>query len=73
MGPTDEALTERDYPWLITLDEAMIAAMTELEIARECGDMVMLGFHLKQASRAMRSALEIYGARVEAEIERGKV
>jgi hypothetical protein len=51
----------------------MITAMTELEIARECGDMVMLGFHLKQASRAMRSVLEIYGTRVEAEIKRGKV
>ena len=60
-------MDSRDYGWLLTLDEAMLLCIEHLEAARQCQNGLSLGVQLKMASRAMRSALEIYGMRLEKE------
>ena len=60
-------MDDRDYVWLLALDEAMLLCLEHLETARTCQDGLSLGVHLKMASRAMRSALEVYGMRLEKE------
>jgi hypothetical protein len=63
----DDLIDTKDYPWLVSLDQALVLCMDHLERARQCQDGLSLGVNLKQASRAMRSALEIYGMRLEKE------
>ena len=63
----DEIIGPEEYPWLLTLDESMLLCLDHLEAARQCQDGLSLGVQLKMASRAMRSALEIYGMRLEKE------
>ena len=57
----------RDYGWLLSLDEAMLLCIKHLEAARQCQNGLTLGVNLKQASRALRCALEVYGMRLEKE------
>lgn len=63
----EDELTDRDYPWLLTLDETLILCVQHLEEARDSQDRLTLGLHLKMASRALRCALEVYGMRLEKE------
>ena len=63
----DEMMDTKDFSWLVTLDEAMLLCIEHLEAARQCQNGLSLGVQLKMASRAMRSALEIYGMRLEKE------
>ena len=63
----DEMIDIKDYPWLLALDETMLLCIEHLETARQCQNGLSLGVQLKMASRAMRSALEIYGMRLEKE------
>lgn len=68
MGELDDEMMDRkDYVWLLALDEAMLLCIEHLEAACQCQNGLTLGVNLKQASRAMRSALEIYGMRLEKE------
>ena len=66
-GIDEEILDSKDYLWLLALDESMLLCLDHLEAARQCQDGLSLGVQLKMASRAMRSALEIYGMRLEKE------
>ena len=63
----DEMMDSKDYLWLSALDETMLLCIEHLETARQCQDGLSLGVQLKMASRAMRSALEVYGMRLEKE------
>lgn len=63
----EDKLTDEEYPWLLTLDEALILCVQHLEEARDSQDRLILGLHLKMASRALRCALEVYGMRLEQE------
>jgi hypothetical protein len=67
MARLDDELTDRDYPWLITVEEAIQLTIDHLALANQSQDGLTLGVHLKMASRAMRCALEVYGMRLEKE------
>lgn len=57
-------MSEQDlnYPWYLTLDEMILECMEELEATRLAENNQMIGFHLRQASRALRSAMLVYAA-----------
>jgi hypothetical protein len=67
MDELDGDLDSDDYPWLLTLDEVLCLSIEHMEIARQSHTELMIGVHLKMASRAMRCALELYGDRLEKE------
>lgn len=60
MAEFDGAL---DYGFLVTMDEVLNLVLEHSELARQADNPLMMGVHLKMASRAMRCALEIYGDR----------
>jgi hypothetical protein len=63
----DDMIGDKDFIWLLTLDEAMLLCVDHLERARQCQNGLELGVNLKMASRALRCALEVYGMRLEKE------
>lgn len=65
MDIDNDTLTDCDYPWLLSLDEAMILCIEHLEMARQAQRGLLLGLHLKMASRALRHALGVYEQRLE--------
>ena len=67
MGELDDVVTARDYPWLITLDESILLCMDHLDVVRGSDSELVMGVHLKMASRALRCALEVYAMRFEKE------
>lgn len=67
MGLLDEELIDRDFPWLVTLDEALLLCVEHIDAARECQNALSLGLELKMASRALRCAMEVYGMRLAKE------
>ena len=66
-GIDDEILDSKDYPWLLTLDEAILLCVDHLEKARQCQNGLELWVNLKMASRALRCAMEVYGTRLKKE------
>ena len=63
----DELLDSKDFPWLLTMNEMLETVIVHCERAQNAQDSLMLHANLKQASRAMRSALEVYGMRLKKE------
>ena len=64
-----------DYSYLDTMNEVLGMVAEHVELARHARDDVMMGAYLRMASRAMRTALEIYGdhlAQNRAEMEQGE-
>lgn len=61
MGERDVALTDKDYPWLTTMYDVLELVIGHCEAAENAQDRLTMGVHLKMASRAMRTALELYG------------
>jgi hypothetical protein len=72
MGSLAEAL---EFGYMVAIDEALGLVVLYTQMAREDVDPAPMGVHLKMASRAMRSALELYGSRYgalkEEEVENG--
>jgi hypothetical protein len=62
MGLADEVVDgDKDFAALLTMDEMLVMVIEQCELAREASGL-KLRAHLSMASRAMRCALEIYGA-----------
>lgn len=72
MSKLDDELNSWDYPWLLAMDEAMVLCLNHLDEARQAQRGLILGLHLKMASRALRAALEVYGMRLKKEDISGK-
>jgi hypothetical protein len=49
-----------DYAYYEAMDEFLRTAIGELDAARYEGDDVKFAFHLKQGSRALRTAMETF-------------
>ena len=65
----------KDYPYLDTMDEVLRMVAEFIEASRHAENDVMMGAYLRMASRAMRTALEIYQdhlAQNRAEMEQGE-
>lgn len=52
---------DSDYLYLDTMDEVLSMVSDYVESARNAQDDVIMGAYLRMASRALRTALEIYG------------
>ena len=66
---------DRAFAYVATMGEVLEMTAQFVEEARQSKDDVRLGAYLKMASRAMRTALEIYGdhlAQNRAEMEQGE-
>ena len=61
MGKPDVALIDKDYLWLTTMHDVLELVIGHCEQAEQAQDRLTMGVHLKMASRAMRTALELYG------------
>jgi hypothetical protein len=53
-------MSDANYAWYLTLDEMLLECMKELEAARRAETDPLISFHLRQASRALRSAMLVY-------------
>lgn len=58
MGEFDEAL---DYPFLVSVDEALELVIENAEAARQANNGPTFGLRLVMASRALRCAMKMYG------------
>lgn len=67
MGSINDEMKSWDFPWLLTMDEALLLCLDHLDEARQSQRALMLGLHLKMASRALRHALEVYQMRLDQE------
>jgi hypothetical protein len=61
-----------NYGALLALNETLDLVMEHCELARNASEDLVMGVHLKMASRAMRSALEIYGSHIGAQTKETK-
>ena len=66
-GLDDEVMGDRDYPWLLTLDEVLTLCVQHLEDARQSQNGLELGVRLKMAALTLKCALDVYGARLKKE------
>jgi len=70
MEELESAVGDRDFGFAVTMDEVLNLVLEHSELARQADNPLVMGVHLKMASRAMRCALEIYGDRyVPKEVE----
>jgi hypothetical protein len=60
-----------DYAFHLTMYEVLELALHHCDQAKKAENLIIMGFRLKQASRALRSALEIYGSHLEEVLKRG--
>ena len=70
MGQPNGDLTDVDYLWLMTIYEMLELVITHCEQAENAQSEWTLEANLKMASRAMRSALEIYGGHINEELKK---
>jgi hypothetical protein len=61
-----------NYAWHLTLYEVLELVIQHCGEAENSSDPLVIGVHLKMASRAMRCALEIYGLQLEVPKEEQK-
>jgi hypothetical protein len=60
-----ESDEDLNYPYAVTLYEVLEIVVEHIDKVQNTEDVVKQGVHLKMASRALRCALEIYGAQNE--------
>ena len=66
-GIDDDLIDNRDYPWVLTLDEMILKCIDHLEAARVATNVISLHTNLNQASSALKAALNVYGMRLKKE------